>query len=334
VLRSHTPRVLLRRLLLQRGQLCNLDYLLFLNLASGRSFSDLSQVGGCRMALLAAVAHPAHAAVDSVHEMMRNGCPVRGLSRSHYRPMALSLLQYPVVPWVLSDYSSPALDLSDPAVFRDLSRPVGALNPRRLEMLRGRYRGEGLDLGGSKSLAVCGRCSQSEGMAREALGTAVQGGMRRAHVPWPPLPCCAPCRDGGLLPGAALPLWQPLQHPRWACVRCHQPLLRFGGCSAMEPVIPSKCVPACAVPHQLLSAPAPGFTMFWLVRAAPAHMLRLQNGRFDSPDRLFCSMREAWEVRGTQAALCLLLPVAVWPAGRLRCRHHLGLLLTSGKKQT
>lgn len=31
--------------LLQRGQLCNLDYLLFLNLASGRSFSDLSQVG-------------------------------------------------------------------------------------------------------------------------------------------------------------------------------------------------------------------------------------------------------------------------------------------------
>lgn len=29
----------------QRGQLSNLDYLLFLNLASGRSFSDLSQVG-------------------------------------------------------------------------------------------------------------------------------------------------------------------------------------------------------------------------------------------------------------------------------------------------
>lgn len=35
--------------------------------------------------------------------------------------------------------------------------------------------------------------------------------------------------------------------------------------------------------------------MFWLVRAAPAHMLRLQNGRFDAPDRLFCSVREAWE---------------------------------------
>lgn len=94
----------------------------------------------------------------------------------------------------------------------------------------------------------------------------------------------------------------------------------------------------------------PGFAMFWLVRAAPAHMLRLQvrrraaggaggerrasrrgiawaghwhahgrpssllpltrsaalsptkppanhlqAGRFDSPDRLFCGVREAWE---------------------------------------
>lgn len=34
---------------LQRGQLANLDYLLFLNLASGRSFNDLSQASpaGC-----------------------------------------------------------------------------------------------------------------------------------------------------------------------------------------------------------------------------------------------------------------------------------------------
>ncbi len=41
--------------------------------------------------------------------------------------------------------------------------------------------------------------------------------------------------------------------------------------------------------------PSTGFTMFWLVRAAPAHMLRLQNGRFDAPDRLFCSIKDAWE---------------------------------------
>uniref|UniRef100_A0ABK0M740 Neutral sphingomyelinase activation associated factor n=1 Tax=Rattus norvegicus TaxID=10116 RepID=A0ABK0M740_RAT len=49
------------------------------------------------------------------------------------------LSQYPVFPWVISDYSSPELDLSNPATFRDLSKPVGALNPERLERLLTRY---------------------------------------------------------------------------------------------------------------------------------------------------------------------------------------------------
>lgn len=31
-----------------------------------------------------------------------------------------------VFPWVLADYTSEALDLNDPASFRDLSKPVGA----------------------------------------------------------------------------------------------------------------------------------------------------------------------------------------------------------------
>ncbi|CAN0355959.1 unnamed protein product, partial [Discosporangium mesarthrocarpum] len=33
------------------------------------------------------------------------------------------LCQYPVFPWVLSDYKSEELDLTDPSVFRDLSKP-------------------------------------------------------------------------------------------------------------------------------------------------------------------------------------------------------------------
>lgn len=49
------------------------------------------------------------------------------------------LSQYPVMPWVLADYTSPTLDLADPAVYRDLSRPVGALNPRRLADFQQRY---------------------------------------------------------------------------------------------------------------------------------------------------------------------------------------------------
>ena len=42
------------------------------------------------------------------------------------------LNQYPVFPWILTDYTSDTLDLNDPAVYRDLSKPVGALNPERL----------------------------------------------------------------------------------------------------------------------------------------------------------------------------------------------------------
>ena len=39
------------------------------------------------------------------------------------------LTQYPVFPWILVDYSSDKLDLNDPKTFRDLTKPIGALNP-------------------------------------------------------------------------------------------------------------------------------------------------------------------------------------------------------------
>jgi len=40
---------------------------------------------------------------------------------------------------VLSNYTSPTLDLSDPANYRDLSKPIGALNPDRLRFFKDRY---------------------------------------------------------------------------------------------------------------------------------------------------------------------------------------------------
>lgn len=49
------------------------------------------------------------------------------------------LTQYPVFPWVLADYTSETIDLTDSRVFRDLSKPVGALNPDRLAQLLERY---------------------------------------------------------------------------------------------------------------------------------------------------------------------------------------------------
>ena len=67
------------------GRISNFEYLMSLNLLSGRSFNDPSQ--------------------------------------------------YPIFPWVLSDYSSDVLDLKNPASFRDLSLPMGAMTEKRLNEL-------------------------------------------------------------------------------------------------------------------------------------------------------------------------------------------------------
>jgi hypothetical protein len=42
------------------------------------------------------------------------------------------LTQYPVFPWILKDYKSEFLDIKDEKIFRDLSKPIGALNEKRL----------------------------------------------------------------------------------------------------------------------------------------------------------------------------------------------------------
>lgn len=49
------------------------------------------------------------------------------------------LAQYPVFPWVLADYESEELDLQAQETFRDLGKPIGALNPTRLEGFKRRY---------------------------------------------------------------------------------------------------------------------------------------------------------------------------------------------------
>jgi hypothetical protein len=46
------------------------------------------------------------------------------------------LTQYPIFPWVLQDYESATLDLADPAIYRDLTKPIGALNEVRLATLK------------------------------------------------------------------------------------------------------------------------------------------------------------------------------------------------------
>ena len=54
--------------------------------------------------------------------------------RSH-----LTLSQYPVFPWVLSDYTSKRLDLKDPASYRDFRYPMGAQTEEQRRQCDARY---------------------------------------------------------------------------------------------------------------------------------------------------------------------------------------------------
>lgn len=49
------------------------------------------------------------------------------------------LTQYPVFPWVLADYTSKELDLSNARSFRDLSKPMGCQTPQRQAEFKSRY---------------------------------------------------------------------------------------------------------------------------------------------------------------------------------------------------
>ncbi|XP_012054151.1 PREDICTED: neurobeachin [Atta cephalotes] len=49
------------------------------------------------------------------------------------------LNQYPVFPWVLTNYETKELDLSLPSNYRDLSKPIGALNPNRRAYFEERF---------------------------------------------------------------------------------------------------------------------------------------------------------------------------------------------------
>ncbi|XKL61309.1 hypothetical protein PGB90_008366 [Kerria lacca] len=49
------------------------------------------------------------------------------------------LNQYPIFPWILTNYETKELDLTSPSNYRDLSKPIGALNPTRKAYFEDRY---------------------------------------------------------------------------------------------------------------------------------------------------------------------------------------------------
>ncbi|KDN41354.1 hypothetical protein RSAG8_07469, partial [Rhizoctonia solani AG-8 WAC10335] len=80
------------------------------------------------------------------------------------------LTQYPVFPWVLSDYTSKTLDLNSPESFRVLSEPMGALSPSRREAASTRY----------SSLESIGEQAFNYGIQRawESASEDTRGGLR------------------------------------------------------------------------------------------------------------------------------------------------------------
>ncbi|KAJ4458512.1 putative Protein FAN [Paratrimastix pyriformis] len=103
---SHPPALESVTAAWQQKRMTNLEYLLFLNSSADRTFNDIT-----------------HARLLLPNRMC-----------GHLTS------PYPVFPWVLSDYTSPTLDLSDRSAYRDLSKPIGALSPHRLAYFKERYR--------------------------------------------------------------------------------------------------------------------------------------------------------------------------------------------------
>jgi factor associated with neutral sphingomyelinase activation len=94
------------------------EYLLFVNQQAGRSWMDLTQCERNRQVVLCAIPR-------MIWLLSATVCCF---------PPSTD----PVMPWVLTDFESETLDLNNPEVYRDLSKPIGALNPERLEMLKRR----------------------------------------------------------------------------------------------------------------------------------------------------------------------------------------------------
>lgn len=89
----------------QRREISNFDYLMQLNTIAGRTFNDFAQY------------------------------PVFPWSKFQcvFIEMKLTILE------VITDYTSETIDLNDPSIYRDLSKPIGALNPERLQQFIERY---------------------------------------------------------------------------------------------------------------------------------------------------------------------------------------------------
>ena len=72
------------------------------------------------------------------------------------------LNQYPVFPWVITNYTDSDLDLSSPTNYRDLGRPIGALNQSRRQYFEDRFEAWGSDDGDGDATSAAAAAAPSD----------------------------------------------------------------------------------------------------------------------------------------------------------------------------
>lgn len=105
-------------------EISNFEYLMQLNTIAGRTYNDLSQYP-----VVSPLHLPLYDPFISKDEDLKWGAV-------EFLFIYLLFFNSPQFPWVLCDYTSPTLDLEDPSVFRDLSKPIGVVNPRHAQNVR------------------------------------------------------------------------------------------------------------------------------------------------------------------------------------------------------
>ena len=361
----------------QRGRVSNSDYLLFLNLAAGRSFNDLAQWPVFPWVLADYTSQQLDLSNPSAYRHAPYGlgkAPHPGIALTARRHCRLSLCLHarphgevelftsetvftvclwccvvpkcPVCGMQCLPTSSGACQGHGPSPgvpCRDLSKPMGALNASRLAKFRLRFedmpRGEvrpcqlpasstpevtGVHQGPwllhsdpDSSLYICHNVPRCILLSPVYVyRTQAQFGYLPAYQgmevcrAWMHLSCMAPttraramlCSGWFALHlrisfGAPCQCYPPPCDEKATCISCrsHADILCFIRCKASTHSPPVLWAASC---HQ--SKCCRTLSERWGLTGRWA--CRLQGGRFDEPDRLFCSMREAWESATTGSA--------------------------------
>ena len=226
------------------------------------------------------------------------------------------LAQYPVFPWVLKDYDSPVLDFDDPEkTFRDLAKPIGALDKKRLAEFLERFEAMAPPpprmRQGPGPVKPQAAGFQQQRQRRNLLSSDEKGvksnGMSPPQQQYPPPGASSGKRMGSLVrsfvtdklkvgrnlvPGMSSSQQSSPMTPNAGEFETDFDQMEFQ--DELFSSGSSQPDPRDAAFLYGTHYSTPGYVAFYLVRLAPEYVLCLQNGKFDAPDRMFTSVSRAW----------------------------------------